>query len=82
MTITSGDFDSRSGTLLIGTYGKAYEILLSDINSFAQKVRMLEMPRLEKSEAISYYTNQAGQLSIVTSSEGLNQPIYSIACRL
>ena len=80
MTVTSGDFDTLSATLLIGTYGKAYEIKLADVASFADKVQVMDMPKLEKSESIAYL-KQDGKLSILTSSEGLNQPIYSISCQ-
>lgn len=80
MTVTSGDFDTLTGTLLIGTYGRAYEIKLSDIASFADKAQVLDMPQLEKSESITYF-KQDGKLSILTSSEGVNQNIYSISCQ-
>lgn len=80
MTVTSGDFHSASQTLLIGTYGKAFEISLSDIKSFNSKAKIIEIPRMEKAEAIAYSENEAG-LSIFTSSEGIDQPLYQISCQ-
>ncbi|HXH74548.1 MAG TPA: hypothetical protein VNJ08_06260 [Bacteriovoracaceae bacterium] len=80
MTVTSGDFHTPSQTLLIGTYGKAYEISLKDIKSFNSKARTIEIPQMEQAEAITYQSTPEG-LSILTSSEGTDQPLYKISCQ-
>lgn len=80
MTVTSGDFHSGTQTLLVGTYGKAFEISLNDIKSFHAKAKIIEIPRMEKAEAIAYSENEGG-LSIFTSSEGIDQPLYQISCQ-
>jgi hypothetical protein len=77
--VTSADFDSDSQTLLIGTYGQAYEILLKDINSFAQKAKIIPMPSMKQAEAITYL-KQGSKISIFTASEGEFETLYKIAC--
>lgn len=78
--VTSSDFDSDSETLLIGTYGKAYEIGLSDLKEFSQKVKIINMPSMDKSESIMY-SGTLETLSIMTASEGYNQALYKISCQ-
>ena len=79
MTVTSGDFHPGSQTLLIGTYGKAFEVSLYDLSSFNEKARTIEIPEMVKAESIAYRDSTQG-LSIFTSSEGRNQPLYQILC--
>lgn len=78
--VTSGDFDTASGTLLIGTLGRAFEIKLSQFSQFATLANLLEIPSQFQAESIAYFQSK-GQTSIITSSEGLNRPIYSISCQ-
>lgn len=79
MIVTSGDFLSSTQTLLIGTYGKAFEISMKDIQSFHTKARIIDIPKMKKAEAIAYNDTSEG-LAIYTSSEGLNQPLFKISC--
>ncbi len=79
MTVTSADYDGVSGSLVLGTYGQAFQVALTDLEDFNDKATVIPMPEQEKSEAISFLRDGAG-LSLVTSSEGLGQPIYRIGC--
>lgn len=79
MIVTSSDFNAPTQTLLLGTYGKAFEVQLNDLADFNTKARALQVPKMEKSESIAYHLTSRG-LAIFTSSEGLNQPLYKISC--
>jgi hypothetical protein len=80
MIVTSSDFHTESQTLLIGTYGKAFQISMKEIGTFSSNAKIVEVPKMEKSESIAYQEND-GNLLIYTSSEGLDQPLYKISCK-
>lgn len=71
-TVTSADIDENTQTLLLGTRGQAYEVKLDSLQG---AVANISIPKLEQSEAISYYKN-----GIMTTSEGLNQPLVFVSC--
>jgi hypothetical protein len=73
--ITSADLDTATDTLFIGTYGKAYEIALSNVANFVRDAHIINMPAMKQAESISYYNK-----AIFTSSEGVKQPIFQIKC--
>ncbi|HXH75604.1 MAG TPA: hypothetical protein VNJ08_11595 [Bacteriovoracaceae bacterium] len=80
--ITAADFDNASQTLLIGTNDNAFEIKLSDLAQFKDKVRKIKIPKMDQTEAIAYYWKD-GKVSVVATSEGegKTQPLYSISCQ-
>lgn len=78
--ITAADFDTASGTLLLGTYDNAFELRLADLGSFKDKVRKIKVPEQVQGEAIAYYWRD-GKPNIVTTSEGKNSPLYLIQCQ-
>ncbi|HXH32704.1 MAG TPA: hypothetical protein VNJ01_18035 [Bacteriovoracaceae bacterium] len=78
--VTSGDFHSGSQTLLLGTYGKAFEIPLGQLAAFATMAKLIDVPAMDKAESIAYHESTQG-LSIFTSSEGMDQPLFEIRCR-
>jgi hypothetical protein len=79
MIVTAMDFSPKDNSILVGTYGKTFEINIQDVKSFTTKAKIIEMPELEKREAITYNESVEG-LSLIFSSEGNNQPILQINC--
>lgn len=77
--VTAADFDTASQTLLLGTNNNAFEIKLSDLPDFKNKVRKIKVPKMEQTESIAYYWKD-GKVSVVATSEGKNQPLYLIGC--
>ena len=73
--VTAADFDPERDLLLIGTYGRAFEIHYSDFGHFPQGVSSYKLPGLDKAEAMAF----DGQ-SIVVTSEGKNAPILRLNC--
>jgi hypothetical protein len=71
-TVTSADIDEKTQTLLLGTLGQAYELKLDQLQGPASNIAI---PKLEQSEAISYYKD-----GIMTTSEGANQPLVFVSC--
>lgn len=71
--VTAADFDPSRDLLLIGTYGKAYEVKVSDFDTFSSSAIVHALPALEKAEAMAYNGKD-----IFVTSEGKNPPLYRL----